>query len=168
MDKWLSETSAIIRILVGSPAHGPELITALAVAGGLLLFVLHAVSHATGSSMASGVRTLMAAGIGIILLVSAVAAANLYVCPHVSDFTLRFWTRIGIAVAALLALVVPFCAWCYKLRYTRTLFTVVLAIGAAWGGVMLVNAMGGAARAGRKNVKGIRTKLDHYDEVRGK
>lgn len=168
MDKLLNETSAILRILVGSPANGPELIIALAVAGGLLLFVLHAVSHATGSSMSSGVRTLMAAGIGLILLLSAVAAANLYVCPQISGFTLRFWTRIGIAVATLLVLVVPFCAWCYKLRYTRTLLTVVLAIGAAWGGVMLVNAMGRAARAGRKNVEGIRTKVDHYDDVRGK
>jgi hypothetical protein len=170
MNIWRDEVLKIINQMMGNagkPADAEVIVCLITAILGAII-ILKWAGKALGASMTDNGRVSFMVVLGSALGLASTAALNIYVLTGTKNALLIQWLPIGVFGLIILAIVTPLAAFMLKAKYFQALFSILLAIGAAVGIVILTHAGFDALKQGDKQFKRTKERTDTIDSVIGK
>jgi positive regulator of sigma E activity len=167
MNNWQTEIIKIAKLVLGNAgkASDMEIIVCLIVAILAFTLVFKWLAKSFGATMADNGRIFLVTGIGILLLVAATAAINIYLVPTLKNPLIIKWLPLVVCGLITLVVIIPLICFLLKAKYFQSLFSCLLSICAIAGIVMLVHGAFGAIQQGDKEFKKTKERTEGVNDI---
>ena len=152
MNQWIANLQAVLQLALGNPASNIEMWILIGGAFAMMWGIVGKAGNLLGIDNTGPAQTFVVTLVGILLSLSALAAAQMYL-PAWNHPQYKLWILIGVPAAVGLLLVAPFMGLFQKAGYIAAVMTWALSVAGAVLVVLLVGAMFDSFASGRRDAE---------------
>ncbi len=146
MERWIHGFKIMTDIIFKHPETPAERLVLLTIPLFICIIILGKTGSLLGISKTGGGRSFVVSLVGLIMIILAMTAVNLYV----PDPTVIY--QVFAAIMVSLILVVPLMCFIQNARYGVALVTWIISLGAVAGSIFMINVAFDSIGSGVKNV----------------
>lgn len=165
MDAWRNELLRLADLCMGRPAPMLDIVVTVVMALAAFVLVLRTVAKAIGCHMPETGRSLAVLLLGLILTIPAYLALRIYVVPLISNPLIRNFLPVALVLVIVVTLIIPYSCWMLRGKYFEAMLSVLLAILAGAGVLLLTAAGWRALEQGGKGMDRTKKRTESINEM---